>query len=280
MSYNDDNNMDYDPFDNMDFRTINVNTQRLDLLEQRRKVLNGTDPKLQVEIAKIKEQLNERNLILNAQMDAEYKWISTRCKQESEQLETDETSELSNVITKLSDELDSLKQSLEDYVHKMDLFDRKTLQVFESVCQELNVDDKMDGDYTQDNPLSLLEKRSVMPGRLISDAAIKEDLIHLNQSFVTTEVDTPEVPKLMRPRHKVVMDKARLIYDGKTFYRGQKLFVQTMNYTKFPAIVFALADEYVHIRSRTPGDTREVFATIDDLRAGRVRIGRKVVTSP
>lgn len=62
------------------------------------------------------------------------------------------------------------------------------------------------------------------------------------------------------------------------FYRGQKLFVQTMNYTRFPALVFGLADGYVHIRSRTPGDTREVFATIDDLRAGRVRIGRKVVT--
>lgn len=126
----------------------------------------------------------------------------------------------------------------------------------------------------------MLEKRAVLPGRLISDAAIREDLAALSQCITTTETDVTEVAKPVRPRHRVILDKTRLIYDGKTFYRGQKLFVQSMSYTRFPAIVYALADEYVHIRSRTPGDTREVFATIDDLRTGRVRIGRKIVNSP
>lgn len=68
--------------------------------------------------------------------------------------------------------------------------------------------------FRVDSPYGGTEKK--MPGRLISDTAIREDLALLNQTFAPTETDVPEVAKPVRPTHRVFMDKHRLTYDGKT----------------------------------------------------------------
>ena len=62
----------------------------------------------------------------------------------------------------------------------------------------------------------ILEKRDILPGRLTADANIKEDLLTLKQSTTPTDTDYYEVARLIRPRHRVLLDRSRLIYDGKT----------------------------------------------------------------
>jgi hypothetical protein len=61
-----------------------------------------------------------------------------------------------------------------------------------------------------------MEKKNVLPGRLTGDTDIRDDLVKLNQSITPTDFDFHEVAKPIRPRHKVQLDRGRLIYDGKT----------------------------------------------------------------
>ena len=63
---------------------------------------------------------------------------------------------------------------------------------------------------------AVLEKRHTLPGRLINDIDITSDLVNLNQSITPTDFDFHEVARPIRLKHKVLLDRQRLIYDGKT----------------------------------------------------------------
>ncbi|KAI6175279.1 hypothetical protein M3Y97_00671000 [Aphelenchoides bicaudatus] len=272
-------NVTLNGFAHTSYRERILCNERKALLEERRQILSGTDPVLLDQVRLINDQMNEQKQMLISRMERQFNWVSERCKEELDRLNDEEKSE-SGVLTELLyNQLEKLKDGLEEKIARIDVFDKRTLSVLHLANKELNLEpapseDEENGCESPAN--ALVERRNILPGRLTGDNDIRDDLVKLNQSITPTDFDFHEVARPMRAKHRVVLDRGRLVYDGKTFYRGQKLFVQTTTYTRFPAIIFALADEYVHIRSRTPGDTREVYATIDDLRSGRVRIGRKV----
>ncbi|GMT35393.1 hypothetical protein PFISCL1PPCAC_26690, partial [Pristionchus fissidentatus] len=74
--------------------------------------------------------------------------------------------------------------------------------------------------------------------------------------------------------HKVSLDNQKLTYEGKSYPRGQPLFIQTEAFPWFSVIILSLNDGWVQFRSTIPGDTRCVTATIEDLEAGRVLVSK------
>ncbi|KAI6214219.1 hypothetical protein M3Y94_00242000 [Aphelenchoides besseyi] len=262
------------------YRKKFLHRERQELLAERQRILDRTDPSLRRESTLIIERRDERKQMIRESKKRKELWYKRRREDELQRIEHEKQEEIKGLQMLLYNQLEKLKECLQDRVKQMNLLDRRTLSVLDAADKPLDLEPQLteDDDALTESPTAavILEKRDTLPGRLTSDSAIKSDLLYLNQSTTPTDVDYYEVARLIRPRHKVALDKSRLVYDGKTFYRGQKLFVQTTNYTRFPAIVAMLADEYVHIKARQPGDTREVFATLDDLRSGRVRIGRKV----
>ncbi|KAI6200511.1 hypothetical protein M3Y96_00741900 [Aphelenchoides besseyi] len=275
------------------YRKKFLHRERQELLAERQRILDRTDPSLRRESTLIIERRDERKQMIRESKKRKELWYKRRREDELQRIEHEKQEEIKGLQMLLYNQLEKLKECLQDRVKQMNLLDRRTLSVLHAADKPLDLEPQFTEDdewvsfhfhvficfsALTESPTAavILEKRDTLPGRLTSDSAIKSDLLYLNQSTTPTDVDYYEVARLIRPRHKVALDKSRLVYDGKTFYRGQKLFVQTTNYTRFPAIVAMLADEYVHIKARQPGDTREVFATLDDLRSGRVRIGRKV----
>ncbi|GMT06995.1 hypothetical protein PENTCL1PPCAC_29169, partial [Pristionchus entomophagus] len=73
---------------------------------------------------------------------------------------------------------------------------------------------------------------------------------------------------------KATIDNQKLIYESKSYPRGQPLFIQTEAYPWFPVIILSMNEGWVQFRSSIPGDTRCVTATIEDLEAGRVLVSK------
>lgn len=114
-------------------------------------MLEGSDPTLKAEFERIKSDLNERKQMLNDRMEVsqsirsfellqhELKWIQERAKIEAEQLREEEKQELAGLVTYLHEELNQIRRSLDERVQKIDLYDRKTLNILKFVDQELKL---------------------------------------------------------------------------------------------------------------------------------------------
>ncbi|KAK6765591.1 hypothetical protein RB195_025479 [Necator americanus] len=106
-------------------------------------------------------------------------------------------------------------------------------------------------------------------------------IIHLLPEHIIAEdvrllVPAESIPSVVQ-HHKVSMENGKLIYEGKTYQRGQALVVQTENYGAFAGMILSICDQYIQFRSTVPGDTRQVLATMDDLESGRVILRKKIV---
>ncbi|KAI6239638.1 hypothetical protein M3Y99_00555000 [Aphelenchoides fujianensis] len=241
--------------------------RRAILLAERQAILDRTDPQLRSESAAIYEQREAENHRYREGKKNNSTRSSTMRRWRRRRAER--THDVNGLQMLLYNQLEKLKENLQERVKQMDLLDRRTLDVLELANTPLDFEPQAgdSDDLLTESPTTsnVFDKRDALPGRLASDAAIKADLVFLNQSITPTDADY-DVARLIRPRHKVLS-------------RGQRLFVQTTNYTKFAANIARLADEFVHIKARSAGDTRDVYATIEDLRTGRVRIGRKIKQS-
>ncbi|WKY16312.1 hypothetical protein Q1695_001188 [Nippostrongylus brasiliensis] len=106
-------------------------------------------------------------------------------------------------------------------------------------------------------------------------------IIHLLPEHIIAEdvkllVPAESIPSVIQ-HHKVSLDNGKLIYEGKTYQRGQALVVQTENYGAFAGMILSMCEQYIQFRSTVPGDTRQVLATMDDLESGRVILRKKII---
>ncbi|KJH41644.1 hypothetical protein DICVIV_12375 [Dictyocaulus viviparus] len=106
-------------------------------------------------------------------------------------------------------------------------------------------------------------------------------IIHLLPEHIIAEdvkllAPAESIPSVVQ-HHKVSLDNGKLIYEGKTYQRGQALVVQTENYGAFAGMILSICEQYIQFRSTVPGDTRQVLATMDDLESGRVILKKKIV---
>ncbi|PIO70060.1 hypothetical protein TELCIR_08102 [Teladorsagia circumcincta] len=106
-------------------------------------------------------------------------------------------------------------------------------------------------------------------------------IIHLLPEHIIAEdvrllVPAESFPSVVQ-HHKVHLDNGKLIYEGKTYQRGQALVVQTENYGAFAGMILSICEQYIQFRSTVPGDTRQVLATMDDLESGRVILRKKII---
>ncbi|XGW32739.1 hypothetical protein V3C99_017345 [Haemonchus contortus] len=106
-------------------------------------------------------------------------------------------------------------------------------------------------------------------------------IIHLLPEHIIAEdvrllAPAESIPSVVQ-HHKVSLDNGKLIYEGKTYQRGQALVVQTENYGAFAGMILSICEQYIQFRSTVPGDTRQVLATMDDLESGRVILRKKII---
>ncbi|KAE9414655.1 hypothetical protein Angca_001907, partial [Angiostrongylus cantonensis] len=77
--------------------------------------------------------------------------------------------------------------------------------------------------------------------------------------------------------HNVRLSKGKLIYDRKHYKRGEDVVVQAETSAAFPGRILAIHKRYIQIISTVPGVTREVLATMADLRNGLVILRNRIV---
>ncbi|GMR62029.1 hypothetical protein PMAYCL1PPCAC_32224, partial [Pristionchus mayeri] len=73
---------------------------------------------------------------------------------------------------------------------------------------------------------------------------------------------------------KCTIDNQKLIYESRSYPRGQPLYIQTEDFPWFPVIILSMSEGWVQFRSSIPGDPRCVTATLEDLEAGRVLVSK------
>ncbi|TKR75677.1 hypothetical protein L596_016932 [Steinernema carpocapsae] len=113
---------------------------------------------------------------------------------------------------------------------------------------------------------------------LLSEAEIAQDVRDINKVLPRDEIPrTHTQTEFLDTKRikKVNVDSQRVSVDGKLFYRGQNLVVETANYGRFPALLQSIVEKVAHFKSTLPGDTRMVMATQDDLECGRVVIKKR-----
>nr|CAD2201450.1 unnamed protein product [Meloidogyne enterolobii] len=86
-----------------------------------------------------------------------------------------------------------------------------------------------------------------------------------------------ENSRLKRHPRKVVLEFGKLSLDGKTYHRGQNVFIKSSNtgWKSMQALVMQVNELTVQFRSSIPGDTRTVTATKEDLESGRVLVKKR-----
>uniref|UniRef100_A0A1I7XR12 SEP domain-containing protein n=1 Tax=Heterorhabditis bacteriophora TaxID=37862 RepID=A0A1I7XR12_HETBA len=74
---------------------------------------------------------------------------------------------------------------------------------------------------------------------------------------------------------EVNMTKQKLAIDGKMFKQGEEVYVENLEYGKFPAKMDSISEAVVSFKSTLPWDTRQIHASYSDLTEGRVQIMKK-----
>lgn len=76
---------------------------------------------------------------------------------------------------------------------------------------------------------------------------------------------------------KVTLEQGKLSCDGKTYHRGQNVFINSANTNgKYMQAIITQINEYVvQFRSSISGDTRTVTATKEDMESGRVLVKKR-----
>ncbi|KAL7076473.1 hypothetical protein ACQ4LE_004513 [Meloidogyne hapla] len=86
-----------------------------------------------------------------------------------------------------------------------------------------------------------------------------------------------ENSRLKKHPRRVVLEFGKLSLDGKTYHRGQNVFIKSSNtgWKAMQALVMQVNELTIQFRSSIPGDTRTVTATKEDLESGRVLVKKR-----
>jgi hypothetical protein len=102
--------------------------------------LNRNDPLLLEEIRIINEQMKEKKQMLIERMERQFKYITGQCNEEIERLNEEETEEVRALTELMYNRLEKMKEGLEDKVTRIDLFDKRSLDVIHLAEKEVDLE--------------------------------------------------------------------------------------------------------------------------------------------
>uniref|UniRef100_A0A1I8AJR1 Spindle pole body component 110-like n=1 Tax=Steinernema glaseri TaxID=37863 RepID=A0A1I8AJR1_9BILA len=114
---------------------------------------------------------------------------------------------------------------------------------------------------------------------LLGEDDIAQDVREINKALPYDEMPKRDADSEFidtKRTKKVTIDNQKVSVDGKYFYKGQTLLVETKDYGRFSALLQNIVEKQVQMRSVMPGDTRMVTATQDDLERGRVVLRKRL----
>ncbi|VDP06535.1 unnamed protein product [Heligmosomoides polygyrus] len=226
-------------------------------------VEDGTHPKLIEKQRELLSKQEDEQEMIDIMYEREKDLIERKYQMEHAAIQKELKEREEELVQAMLMEIDDRARFIEAEVAVLD--------VAGPACPTFSMNKKCLRRRPHDTPSSTEKKkaRSAAPAiiHLLPEHIIAEDVRLL--------APAESIPSVVQ-HHKVSLDNGKLIYEGKTYQRGQALVVQTENYGAFAGMILAMCEQYIQFRSTVPGDTRQVLATMDDLESGRVILRKKI----
>ncbi|KAK0415861.1 hypothetical protein QR680_012160 [Steinernema hermaphroditum] len=235
---------------------------------------NGTHPELTKRLAELNQNYQRDVEMLNvsiswrrSDVDAEYQRDDLETRNEQKTREDE-------LLMTMVNECEERKRQIEKDVNCDSFMQNGSVSQYPIPKKSLR---RRGHDITPD-------KRKVpkTPGTvpsLLGEDDIAQDVRDINKALPYDEMpkrDTDSEFIDTKRIKKVTIDTQKVSVDGKYFYKGQTLLVETKDYGKFSALLQNIIEKQVQMRSVMPGDTRMVTATQDDLERGRVVMRKRL----
>lgn len=234
-----------------------------ELLAELEMVEDGTHPKLIEKQRELLSKQEDEQEMIDIMYEREKDLIERKYQMEHAAIQKELKEREEELVQAMLMEIDDRARFIEAEVAVLD--------VAGPACPTFSMNKKCLRRRPHDTPSSTEKKkaRSAAPAiiHLLPEHIIAEDVRLL--------APAESIPSVVQ-HHKVSLDNGKLIYEGKTYQRGQALVVQTENYGAFAGMILAMCEQYIQFRSTVPGDTRQVLATMDDLESGRVILRKKI----
>lgn len=134
----------------------------------------------------------------------------------------------------------------------------------EKYCSSINM---------EHNSSSSFSLRNVNSSRMVNDM---NTISNIHNRIDGDDNENEDRDEQQQRLSKVHLEQGKLLCDGKTFLRGQTVFLKSTNTGWFmPATVMQINELTVQFRSTIPGDTRTVTATKEDLECRRVIVRKR-----
>ncbi|KAK5977790.1 Sds3 domain containing protein [Trichostrongylus colubriformis] len=239
--------------------------QRISELEKELQLVEaGTHPKFLEKLREFQQKQADELEMIDIMYEREKEAIERKYLMEHAAIQRELKEREDELVQTLLLELDDRIRFIEAEVAVLD--------VAGPACPTFSMNKKCLRRRPHDNPTPVEKKKA---------RAAAPPIIHLLPEHIIAEdvrllVPPESIPSVVQ-HHKVSLDNGKLIYEGKTYQRGQALVVQTENYGAFAGMILSICEQYIQFRSTVPGDTRQVMATMDDLESGRVILRKKII---
>ncbi|RCN53766.1 hypothetical protein ANCCAN_00260 [Ancylostoma caninum] len=235
-----------------------------ELQEELRLVECGTHPKFLEKLREFQQKQADEMEMIEIMYEREKEEIERKFRLEHAAIQRELKEREDDLVQALLLEVDDRIRFIEAEVAVLD--------VAGPACPTFSMNKKCLRRRPHDTPTSTEKKKA----RTTAPAIIHLLPEHIIAEDVRLLVPAESIPSVVQ-HHKVSLDNGKLIYEGKTYQRGQALVVQTENYGAFAGMILSICEQYIQFRSTVPGDTRQVLATMDDLESGRVILRKKIV---
>ncbi|KAL6723259.1 hypothetical protein Aduo_018281 [Ancylostoma duodenale] len=235
-----------------------------ELQEELRLVESGKHPKFLEKLREFQQKQADEMEMIDIMYEREKEEIERKFRLEHAAIQRELKEREDDLVQALLLEVDDRIRFIEAEVAVLD--------VAGPACPTFSMNKKCLRRRPHDTPTSTEKKKA----RTTAPAIIHLLPEHIIAEDVRLLVPAESIPSVVQ-HHKVSLDNGKLIYEGKTYQRGQALVVQTENYGAFAGMILSICEQYIQFRSTVPGDTRQVLATMDDLESGRVILRKKIV---